>query len=86
MANTTDQISPFGPLATATPVTPALPSISIVPLPVKEELVVSAVLRVVSSVRRAVYAVETPLNVFELSFDLDLLLTLDLQVLLLLWC
>jgi hypothetical protein len=46
------------PPATATPVAPALPSISIVPLPVKEELVVSAVLKVVSSVQRAVYAVE----------------------------
>jgi hypothetical protein len=46
------------PPATATPVTPALPSISIKPLPAKEELVVSAVLKIVSSAQRAVYASE----------------------------
>jgi hypothetical protein len=43
------------PLATTTPVTSALPSISIVPLAIEEELVVSAVLRVVSLAQRAVY-------------------------------
>jgi hypothetical protein len=46
------------PPATATPVTPALPSIFIVPLPVKEELVVLAVLKIVSLVQIAVYAAE----------------------------
>jgi hypothetical protein len=53
-------MSPFAkvPPATATPVAPALPSISMGPLPVEEELVVSAVLRVVSSAQRAVYASE----------------------------
>jgi hypothetical protein len=55
-------------------------------LPVEEELVVSAVLRVVSSVQRVVYASEDALSVFELSFDLDLCLTLALQVLLLSRC
>jgi hypothetical protein len=48
------------------------------PLSAEEELVVSVVLRVVSSVRRAVYASKDALSAFELSFDLDLLLTLDL--------
>jgi hypothetical protein len=44
-------MSPFAevPLATVTPVAPALSLISIVPLLVEEEMVVSAVLRVVSS-------------------------------------
>jgi hypothetical protein len=53
-------MSPFAgvPPANATLVAPALPSISIMPLPVEEELVVSAVIRVVSPVRRAVYASE----------------------------
>jgi hypothetical protein len=51
-----------GPLATTTPVAPALPSISIRPLPVKEELVVSAALRVVSSAWKAVYASEGALE------------------------
>jgi hypothetical protein len=72
-------MSPFAgvPLATATLVAPALPSISMIPLPVKEELVVSAVIRIMSSVQRAVYALKEPLSSFKLSFDLDLLLTLD---------
>jgi hypothetical protein len=51
-----------GSLATATPVAPALPSISIGPLLVEEELVVSAVLKVVSSTQRAVYASEDALE------------------------
>jgi hypothetical protein len=44
-------------------------------LPVKEELVVSAVLKIVSLVRMAVYAAKMPLSVFEQSFNLNLLLT-----------
>jgi hypothetical protein len=55
-------MSPFGPLATATPVAPTLPSTPIKPLPTEEELVASVVLRVVSSVRRAVYASEDALE------------------------
>jgi hypothetical protein len=73
-------MSPFAgsPPATAALVAPALPSISMVPLSVEEELVVSAVSRVVSSVRRAVYALADALSAFELCFNLDLFLTLDL--------
>jgi hypothetical protein len=57
-------MSPFVrvPLATATLVTPALLSISMEPLSAEEKLVVSAVLRVVSSARRAVYASEDALE------------------------
>jgi hypothetical protein len=57
-------MSPFsgGPLANATPVGPPLPSISMEPLPAEEELVVSAVLRVVRSAQRAVYASEDALE------------------------
>jgi hypothetical protein len=53
-------MSPFagGPLATVTQVALALPLISLVPLAVEEDLVVSAVLRVMSLARRAVYASE----------------------------
>jgi uroporphyrinogen-III synthase len=68
-------MSPFVgvPPATATPVAPALPLISIVPLPVQEELVLSAVLKIVSSAQRAVYASKDALesSQFELSFALD---------------
>jgi hypothetical protein len=68
-------MSPFAGVlpATATPVAPALPLISIVPLPVQEELVLSAVLKIVSSAQRAVYASKDALesSQFELSFDLD---------------
>jgi hypothetical protein len=62
-------MSPFArvPPATATLVTPALPSISMVPLPAEEKLVVSAVLRVVSLARRAVYASDASEDALECS-------------------
>jgi hypothetical protein len=53
-------MSPFagGPLATVTQVALALPLIFLVLLAIEEDLVMSAVLRVISLAQRAVYASE----------------------------